>query len=431
MASRLLPGNDPVVSSTDQVQSKSVCVVGAGIVGLATALSLQQANRKVTLIDRLQPGTGTSSGNAGIFSAGSVFPEAMPGIWKEIPGMLLRPMAPVCIRPTYLPRFLPWLVKFLASSSSNGYQRATAAISALSSWALDFYQPLIAAAQAEHLIRRSGMFYVYETEKAFARAVALRGEHSGATVDYEVLNGQQLKDIEPKLRAGLAGAIFIPGAAYTVSPLGLSEAFYKLFLEQGGKFVQAEVSGFDADNEKVSAVLADVRYGSDEVFVTAGAYSAKLARQLGSKVPLETERGYHLQLPQPEVELHNSLLFTERGLGITPMENGLRLAGTVEFGGLDAPPDYRRAEILGEHGKALLPGLNTTGGQPWMGYRPSLPDSVPVISSSPQFGNVYYGFGHGHLGLTQAAVTANMLVAMADGADHVVDSQPYRIDRAW
>jgi len=410
---------------------KTVCVVGAGIVGLATALSLQQSNRKVILIDRLQPGTGTSAGNAGIISTGSVFPEAMPGIWKEIPGMLLRPMAPVAIQPAYLPRFLPWLLKFLASSSAVVYQRATTAIGALSSRALEFYDPLIAAAGAEHLIRRSGMFYVYETEKAFAKAVALRSELPASTVDYEVLTGQQLAEIEPQLSPRLAGAIFIPGAAYTVSPLGLSEAFFNLFLQQGGEFVQAEVSGFELGSEQVTAVLANARYQSDEVFITAGAYSAKLARQLGSKVPLETERGYHLNLPQADIELHNSLLFTERGMGITPMENGLRLAGTVEFGGLDAPPDYRRAQVLGEHGKSLLPGLNTEGGEVWMGYRPSVPDSVPVISASPQLSNVYYGFGHGHLGLTQAAVTGAILTALADGANHSVDSQPYRIDRAW
>jgi glycine/D-amino acid oxidase-like deaminating enzyme len=409
---------------------KKTCVVGAGIVGLATALYLQQTGRKLTLIDRLPPGTGTSSGNAGIISTGSVFPEAMPGIWKEIPGMLLRPMAPVSIRPTYLPRFMPWLLKFLGNSTQANFLHATRAISALSSRGLEFYEPLVAAAKAESLIRRRGMFYVYETEKAFRRAVALRSQLAGDD-DYEVMTGQQLAELEPQLRDGLAGAIFVPGAAYTVSPLELAQAFYALFLQQGGEFVQAEVSGFDGRNGKISAVLADGRHEVDELFVTAGAYSARLASQLGSKVPLETERGYHLNLPQPNIELRNGLLFMERGLGVTPMADGLRLAGTVEFGGLDAPPNYKRAQILGDHGKALMPGLNIDGGQPWMGHRPSVPDSIPVISRSPRFDNVYYGFGHGHIGLTQAAITGALLTALADGTETVVDTQPYRIDRAW
>ena len=275
------------------------------------------------------------------------------------------------------------------------------------------------------------MYYSYETEKEFARALALRVSLKFEKAHYVAVSAEELTAIEPQLCSGLAGAIFIPGAAYTTSPLALSQCFFQLFVEQGGKFVQAEVSGFEKTTHRVVAVEADQKISADEVFITAGAYSKTLARALGSNVPLDTERGYHLMLPNPEIEIQSSFLFTERGLGVTPMQDGLRLAGTVEFGGLDAAPNYRRAEILGVHGKQLLPQLNLDGGRPWMGYRPSLPDSIPVISDSPHYSNVHYGFGHGHLGLTQAAITGAMLAALADGKETVVDSEPYRIDRAW
>lgn len=412
-------------------QAPQATVIGAGIVGICTALYLQEHGYQITLIDRLPPGEGTSAGNAGIVSVGSVHPEAMPGIWKEIPHMVLQRMAPVTLRPTYLPRFLPWFSRFLASSSRHRAEASSVAIHALSSRALEYLQPLVTRAGAEALLRQEGSLYVYETPAQFAKARADCAYYDRRGVDYRIVDAAALAQLEPGLRSGLAGAVLTPGAAHTLSPLALSRSLFGLMQRQGGVFIQAEVNDFVSSGGRITAVRTDVTLPCDQVFITAGAYSQRLARQLGSPVPLDTERGYHLQLANPGIELRRPLLFVGRAFAATSMQDGLRLAGTVEFAGLKAPPNYARARILAQQAAALLPGLNTTGGKAWMGYRPSLPDSVPVISGSPHFQNVYFGFGHGHLGLTQAAVTGAILAALAAGTETPVATSHYRIDRGY
>ncbi len=406
-------------------------VIGAGIVGLATALSLQESGRQVVLIDRLLPGEGTSSGNAGIISTGAVHPESMPGMWKEIPAMTLNWMAPVRLRPSYLFEFLPWLVRFLRNGNVQTAEQASIAISALSASALEHFQPLLSKAGAQQLIRQHGTLYVYETKAEFAKAKEECAYRDRRGVVYQLLDGVALHKLEPSLSVNLAGAILTPNSAHTISPLALSQKFFELFSQQGGEYIQEQVSGFTCDGSTVAAIQAEQEIDVDEVFVTAGAYSGVLAKQLGSKVPLDTERGYHLMLPRPGMDLHHNLIFPVRGFAATSMQDGLRLAGTVEFAGLDAAPDYSRAEHLAKCAANVLPGLQTKEGVCWMGFRPSVPDSIPVISASPHYQNVFFGFGHGHLGLTQSAITGAILAALAGDKETPVDCEPYRIDRRW
>ena len=404
-------------------------VIGAGIVGLCTALYLQETGRAVTLIDRLPPGEGTSFGNAGIISSGSVHPEAMPGIWKEIPHMLLQRLAPISVRPAYMPRLLPWFLRFLASSSTRRADASSVAIHALASRALEYLQPIVNKAGAQDLLRQSGVIYVHETPAQFAKAKLDCAYYERRGVDYELLDSAALAQQEPALRKGLAGGVLIRSAAQTLSPLALSQKLFALFIEQGGEFRQEEVAGFITEGGRVRAVRSVSDLPCAEVFVTAGAYSGALSKQLGSAVPLDTERGYHLHCAAPGVELVRPLLFGGRAFAATSMQDGLRLAGTVEFAGLKAPPLYRRAQVLGEQARDLFPGLNTAQGKPWMGYRPSMPDTVPVISASPHFANAFFGFGHGHLGLTQGAVTGALLALLADAKPSPIDLAQYRIDR--
>jgi len=435
-------------------------VVGAGIVGICTALYLQEKGRQVTLIDRMPPGEGTSSGNAGIISVGSVHPEAMPGIWKEIPHMLLQRMAPIALRPAYAPRLLPWFARFLSSSSPAKADQSSAAISALSSRALDYLQPLVDKAGARALLRQEGTLYINETPSQFAAARLNCSYYQRRDVDYQLVDGSELADLEPNLRSGLAGAVLVPAGAQTLSPLALSRSLFRLFQQQGGEFLAAEVRGFKLEGKRVTALYTDRDMPSNqmlfsqelsnqklsnqelsnqvpcrEVFITAGAYSKTLAKQLGSSVPLDTERGYSVDLPSPGIELKRPLLFAGRAFAATSMTDGLRLAGTVEFAGLKAAPNYQRAHNLARQAAYLFPRLNAPEGQnegiPWMGFRPSVPDTVPVISASPHFDNAFFGFGHGHLGLTQAAVTGAMLAALAAGEDCPLAISPFRVDRAW
>ena len=302
---------------------------------------------------------------------------------------------------------------------------------ALSSRALDYLRPLVTKAGADDLLRQNGLIYVHETEVQIARARESCAYYDRRGVEYRLIDGAELQALEPGLRSGLAGGVFIPGAGHTLSPLALSRALFRLFREQGGQFVQTSAGGFRTLGRRVTAVHADSELPCDEAIVTAGSWSHLLARKLGSRVPLDTERGYHQELPHAGIELARPLLFVARGFAATSMEGGLRLAGTVEFAGLEAAPDARRATVLARQAAGLFPGLNCEGGRSWMGYRPSLPDSVPVISASPHFDNAYFGFGHGHLGLTQAAVTGATLAALAAGGQAPVDPAPYRIDRVF
>jgi D-amino-acid dehydrogenase len=404
-------------------------VVGAGIVGICTALYLQAAGRRVTLIGDQPPGEGTSSGNAGIISTGSVHPEAMPGLWRAIPDMVLSRRAPVALRPSYAMRFAPWLGRFLASSSAAAAERSSVAIHALSSRGLRYLWPLVQRARAGHLLRRNGLLYIHETPAQLAAARRAGAYYDRRGVDYQLVDSKELQELEPALKPGIAGAVLVSGAAHTVSPLALSRQLFALFERQGGEFLPDLVRGFATDGRRVTKARAGTDYPGDEFFVTAGAWSHRLAAMLGSRVPLETERGYHQEIGNAAIALRRPLLFVGRGFAATSMQGGLRLAGTVEFAGLEAAPDYRRARLLAAQARELIPGLKTGEGQAWMGYRPSLPDSVPVLSVSPHYDNVYFGFGHGHLGLTQAAVTGAALAAMASGGGVDFDLAPYRIER--
>jgi D-amino-acid dehydrogenase len=411
------------------IENPPSIVIGAGIVGLCTALYLQETGRAVILVDHLPPGEGTSSGNAGIISAGSVHPEAMPGIWKEIPHMLLQRLAPISVQPRYLPRLLPWFMRFLASSSETRADASSTAIHALASRALEYLQPLVNKAGAAHLLRQSGVIYVHETPAQFAKAQLDCAYFERRGVSFKLLDGVALAKHEPALRPGLAGGVLVPSAAQTLSPLALSKQLFALFLAQGGQYRQEQVTGFVTGGERLSAVRTAEVIACSEVFITAGAYSGLLSRQLGSAVPLDTERGYHLHCPTPGIELARPLLFGGRAFAATSMQDGLRLAGTVEFAGLTAPATPGRAQALGDQARYLFPGLNTDQGKPWLGFRPSMPDTIPVISRSPHYTNVFFGFGHGHLGLTQSAVTGALLALMAEGKQAPFDITPYRIDR--
>lgn len=406
-------------------------VVGAGIVGLATAMQLQRDGRNVRLIDRQAPGTGTSYGNAGIFSVGSFAPVGAPGLWRKVPGMLADPLGPLTIRWGYFPMIAPWLLRMLRYSSEKEYQRLSKHIVALSKPSFDHYKPLLDAASAENLTQMNGSLYMYESDAAFARArehdVAERRRY-GVRVD--VLDGSEVRQFMPSLQVPAAGALLCPDAGFVIDPLRLSQAFADTLQQNGAEFIEADVAGFDFRDGAVAAVETDGRsYAADNVVIAAGAFSKKLTRMLGYNPPLDTERGYHVMLPNADVDQKVTALAPELGMAITPMERGLRLAGTVEFGGLSAPPNMQRADRLLQNGERLFGKLNTEDMEKWMGYRPSLPDSLPVISRSPAFSNAYFAFGHGHLGLTQAAITGRIVADMMAERTPIFDITPFRSDR--
>jgi D-amino-acid dehydrogenase len=318
----------------------------------------------------------------------------------------------------------------LQASRPARYRELAQALAALSLPALQHYEPLLAEAGAGDLIQRQGSLYLYETGQGLAAAaeeIALRRE-LGVTV--EMLGPDEIRQFVPGLGLPMAGAMRTPDSAHTVSPLALSQAFARHFQVRGGVVRRAEVRGFEAGPDGPAALLTDQgRLPADVVVIAAGAFSRRLTRQLGWDPPLDTERGYHVMLPHADIGLRTSLLLPGRGFAVTPMAGGLRLAGTVEFAGLDAAPNYARADILVRHAQALFPDLDARDPERWMGYRPSLPDSLPVLGRAPGQRNLYFAFGHGHLGLTQGAVSGRIIADLVAGRAPPVDPAPYRVDR--
>jgi len=409
---------------------RQVTVIGAGVIGMCVASYLQRMGATVTVLDPIEPGKSCSFGNAGGLSPGSCIPVAAPGIIRQVPKWLTDPSAPLVLRWSYLPWAVPWLWRFIRASKTSEVERSAAALSALLKPVFENYQPLLADANAADLIRRDGQLYVYESEAAYkadAFGWELRQRH-GARI--ELIPQERLREIEPSLAPFFAKGVLLPDHGYCLEPFGLVRALADNFRRNGGTIVAERVLNVEMDGNRPRALVTAVgRHTVDAVVVAAGAWSHQLARFFGHKVPLETQRGYHATLRAPNITPRTTVMWAEKKFLATPMQMGLRFAGTVELAGLDAPPNYERATNLLEFGKRMFPGLEGSEVSRWMGHRPCLPDSVPVIGPSPKVRNVYFAFGHGHLGLSCASTTGRLVAELVMGAKPCIDPTPYRIDR--
>ncbi len=406
-------------------------VVGAGMIGVCCALFLQRDGFTVTLIDRQGPGEGASYGNGSMLTCEAVVPIQTPGIVWRVPAMLLDPLGPLRVRWGYLPRLMPWLMRFVAESRWPRVEAASIALARLLDQALLDFDPLLRQAGAEAMVRRTGFLMVYESEAGFRRAAPLIDLQRRRGVEMEILDAETLRAREPNLAPIFARAIHYPEVAQALDVFRLVQVLAESFIAQGGTLKREEVRDFAfASDRKVEAVVTDQgRHPCDALVVAAGAWSRSLVRRLGSDTLLDTERGYSVLMPDPGVVPNTPLYSTERGVVFSPMEIGLRVAGTVELGGLEATPDWRRAEVLLTHARRWLPGLNTEGVEPWIGFRPLMPDSVPVISGSPRYDNAFFAFGHGHGGIGLGARTGRLIADLAAGRSPNIDMAPYRVDR--
>lgn len=405
-------------------------VIGAGVIGTAVAEQLQSRGHRVLLVDRNEPGSGCSSGNAGHFATDAVLPLANPQTILSIPKMLADPLGPLAIRWSYFPRMLPWLLRFAQAALPANARASAGTLRELNHRSIASFDRLLGRTGLQDLMVKRGALTLYQTEKgrrAHRATVALLRDYG---VEIEELDTGALRELEPALSESLAGGLYFPYTAHTANPLRLVRELARVFCAAGGAFERAEVQRLVPQvGGGVTVQLENGTLSSRRVIVAAGAWSKSLAAQLGCWVPLDTERGYHLMLPLPAVKLERPLASFERSFVMTPMEEGLRLAGTVELAGLKAPPNYRRADILHRHAEAILPGLRRDEARRWMGFRPSLPDSLPVIGRAPQWDNIYFAFGHQHLGLTQAAITAEIIGDLVEGRQPEVDIRPLAADR--
>jgi D-amino-acid dehydrogenase len=407
-----------------------VVVVGTGIVGVCCALYLLRDGHRVALVDRGAPGEGTSFGNGSIITEEAVVPVQTPGVALKVPGMLADPLGPLAIRWSYLPKIAPWLLHFIRSSSPKRVEEVSVALAQLLEGSLKAYEPLVEAAGISDMIRRSGWVSVYETEAGFKSYEPMLELQRRRGVNFEVLPAEELRQLEPSLAPIFCRGVFYPDVAHTVNNFRFVQELAAAFVRLGGEIRQQTVIGFEQSDAGVTAVVTEAdKIACSGVVIAAGAWSRNLTAMLGSRLPLDTERGYHLTLPHAGADLRLPVYSTERGFVCTPLENGLRIAGTVELGGLEAEPNWERAEVLYRNASRWFPGLDRREESRWMGYRPSMPDSVPVIGPSPRHRNAIFAFGHGHCGLSLAARTGDLVAALLTGRDPGIDMSPYRPDR--
>lgn len=409
---------------------KHFTVLGAGTVGVCTALYLLRDGHRVTLIDRLPPGKGCSFGNAGLIQTGACVPIATPGVLRDVPRMLLDPDGPLIIHWQHLSSLLPYLLRFVMAARARRVEEISIALQSILSHAMEAYRVLLAEAGASDLVWQSGELYVYERQASYDRARSghdLRRKRGVEVVD---LDPEELRRLEPSLAPIFYRGVYLPNSVQTVNPYMVTVALSENFARSGGTFIQEEVREIAMGESGPTVLITDKgKHKVDQLVIATGAFSKRWARQLAGYVPLDTERGYHLMLPKPNINLRVPLLSGDYRFGLVPMVDGVRLAGTAELATLDAPPRYARAERLLKIAERMLPDLSGEARTQWMGHRPSTPDSLPIICQSPRFSSVYLAFGHGHLGLTLGAITGRIIADLASQRIPPVSLVPYDIQR--
>jgi D-amino-acid dehydrogenase len=413
------------------LNQEAVVVVGAGIVGLAVAYHLHRDGLPVTVLDLAPEGDKASFGNAGGIAVTEVVPASVPGIIWQVPRWLLDPLGPLAIRPAYAPRLLPWLRLFLKAGKPPEVARIATALAALNARVYDDLLPMLAATGLASELHRLGALTVYESEDAYRRENAEWSLKRSHGIQADFLNRAELRDLEPALGGAVACGVLTPQWSHINDPKRVTDGIRHWLAAQGVAIQAGLVVGIEA-HESGFAVLKLASGGTlrcQNVIVAAGAWSGSLAAQLGEPVPLESERGYNTTIADPGVTLSREVIFAERKFVATPLTCGLRIGGAAEFGGLDAVANYKRSETLARLASIYLPALRTEGGIHWAGHRPATPDSLPVIGRSVRHANVYYAFGHGHLGLTQAATTGRLISDLVRQRLVPIDLAPYSIAR--
>jgi D-amino-acid dehydrogenase len=401
-------------------------VIGAGIVGLCCARALLREGHAVTVIDRDPAGDKVSFGNAGGLGVTEILPAATPGVIRQAPRWLVDPLGPLSIRPTHLPRLLPWLVRFLRSAAAREAARITRVLAGLLAPVYDDMLPLLAELGLAGDLHRVGALWVYDTEGGFERDAASHNLRRRHGIEVEPISVAEARRLEPALTGVIARAVVTPQWSHVSDPKRIVDRLRERLQARGVSVLRHEATGVDR-GAVITASGEHIAF--DRLVVAAGAWSGRMSRAVGDRVLIESERGYNATLPTPGVRLSREVIFAERQFVATPLEMGLRIGGGAEFAGLEAAPNWRRSEALMTLARRYLPDLDTRGARLWMGNRPTTPDSLPVISRSARQANVFYAFGHGHLGLTLGPTTGRLVADLVAGRIPAIDLAPFSITR--
>lgn len=408
----------------------TTAVIGAGIIGTTLAYELQKRGQNVVLIDRGAPGKGTSFGNLASVAVTEFMPASRPSVWRQIPFWMLDPEGPVRVRPSYMPKLLPWFMRFVAASRPAKLRELEAQGAALCARVHEDLSALLRETGLTRELSEAGCLSLYANEAEFKADREHIEVLERFGFPHEVIGRQAITALEPELSDKISLAVLFPQNRTVRDPYQLVVKLAEAFEGLGGTIEWGDVAGFERSGGMRDLIMKDGRrIAADQVVICAGAHSVSLCKLLGEPVPLETERGYHTQIMSPGIVMKHSIIWPARAFMVSPTAGGIRVGGTVEMAGLHAAPDYRRARITVKRAKEALPNLKCEEFTEWMGHRPAFPDTIPVMSASAKTKGLFYALGHGHLGLTYAATNARLMADLITGAKPPIDMHPYRIDR--
>jgi len=399
-------------------------IVGAGIQGISNALFLQKKGFKVTIFDRDEPGSHTASyGNAGHFSPYASVPINRPDILTDVPAMLLSSTGPLALKWNYVPKMIPWFVQFIKNCSTKKMMHTAKNMHQILDLALPAYDELFNEIELEGLVEKKGILYIWNDKSLQSRELEINVRNK-LGVDQQVVTPKEIHDLEPNIKPIYHGGVYYQHGRHARNPKKILLKLYELFLKKGGKFLKMNIKDINFDAKKPILKSEIQSFIFDRVVIACGSFSKRLTDNLDEKIPLDTERGYHVHFKDCEHLLSRPVIFQNRGFGITPMEQGLRVVGTVEFGGLKNPLSKSRIKNLINNAKYMMGDLPDHEDE-WLGFRPTLPDYLPVIGPSKKHKNVFYCFGHHHLGWTLGPISGKIIAGMIAEENTNLDLKPY------
>ena len=408
-------------------KNKKVGIIGAGIQGVCNALFLQKKGFQVTLFDREEPGSAASYGNAGHFSPYASVPLNRPDVIADVPSMLISSRGPLALKWNYVPKMIPWFAKFVLNCTEQKMMHTAKNMHQILDHSLPAFDELFDEINLEDLVENNGILYVWTDKNIKSRELEIKIRDQ-LGVKQQLVNKKEIHDLEPNLKPFYHSGVFYDYARHARNPRKILIKLFENFVNKGGKFLKLNINNIDFDEDRPVLRTETQRFIFDKLVIACGAFSKKLTDKLHEKIPLDTERGYHVHFKDYDHLISRPIVYANRGFGMTPMEQGLRVVGTVEFGGLENSPSKSRIKNLILNAKDMLDGLPDHKDE-WLGFRPTLPDFLPVLGPSKNYQNVFYSFGHHHLGWTLGAISGKIISNMIAGEKTNLDLQPYSSNR--
>ena len=406
----------------------SVGIIGAGIQGVCIGLQLIKKGIPVTIFDKNDPGSMSSYGNAGHFSPYAVVQLNRPDVIYDIPKMLLSSYGPLALKWNYIPKMIPWILKYLKSSSKKSMMHTTKYMHQILDLSLDAYDEILSEIDTTNLVERKGIIYIWTNKNLKSRKMEIKIRND-LGIKQRLLNREEVLELEPNLSPVFDAGVIYDYAYHARDPKEITKKLFDLFLKLGGKFKKEEVISVEQTRYNQTQIETNSeKFNFEKIVLACGAFSKKLTDQLGEKIPLDTERGYHVHYKKMDHLLKRPVIFLDRGFGMTPMNQGLRAVGTVELGGLKNPISKKRIDYIDKCAKELLPQLGNFNDE-WLGFRPTLPDFLPVIGPSLKNKNIIYAFGHHHLGWTLGAITGKIVSGIVNEEKSNLNLSPYSSSR--